>query len=460
MERFDVVVLGGGSAAEQIWGGLPGLGVCVVEEGRVGGECPFVACMPSKAMLRSAHTRRLVATGARYGALGRTVGLDEPQAGFAAAVVRRDRIVDGRDDSASAASLAGSGATLVRGHGRITGPGRLEVAGRELGFGDLVVATGSSPTIPPLPGLEAVPTWTSDEALSSAQRPASLLVLGGGPVGCELAQVYASFGVAVTLVERAPRLLPGEEELLGSVLAGALRSMGVDVRVGAEITRVSAAGAGAVVSIDDGDAVDVERVLVAAGRQPRVAGIGLEDLGVSPQEGGLAVDDRCRVEGAEHVWAAGDVTGVAPFTHTANYQGRVVAANLRGEEARADYRAIPRAVYTDPPVAAVGLTADRARQEGLDVAVATMDLSETARSLTEGAGEGGLVLVGDRAAGTLVGASGVGPGADEWIGEAALAIRAGVPLQVLADVVHPFPTFSEMYEPPLRELVRSALAAQ
>ena len=281
-----------------------------------------------------------------------------------------------------------------------------------------------------------------------------MIILGGGPVGCELAQAYAAFGVAVTLLEPGPRIAADEEAATAAGLAAVLRAGGVDIRTEARAVKAAPGpGGGARVVLDDGSAVAADRVILAAGRTPATAGLGLETIGVTPQESGaLSVDEHCRVAGQAHVWAAGDVTALAPYTHGANYQARVVTDNLLGGRATADYRAIPRAIYTEPPLAAVGLTPAQARAAGLDTMTATADLSRMSRAATDGAAAGRLVLVADRARGVLVGASALGPGADGWIMEAAVAIRGEVPLAVLADVVHPFPTFAQGYEVPLREL--------
>ena len=457
MEQFDIVVLGGGSGGEWIWQEVPGRRIAVVEADRVGGECPFVACVPSKALLRAAHVRRLASRARILGAAAAAPDLGDPAAAYPLAVERRDRVSEGRDDSENADQLRSTGAVLFRGRGRIAGPGRLTVttgAGERtvIGWTDLVIATGSRPVVPPVDGLDRVPTWTSDQALSSAERPGRLAVLGGGPVGCELAQAYAGFGVEVTIIESADRLISREEPELSQLIREALERDGVAVRTGARLERCRPGERRAVLALSDGTTLEADRVLVATGRRPNLDDIGLDSLGISPGESGLTVDARGRVEGAPGVWAAGDVTGVAPFTHTANYQSRVVAANLRGEDVVADYRAIPRAVYTDPALAAVGLTGAAAREQGLDVLVEAMDLAGTARASTDGVDSGRLVLVADRREGVLVGASAVGPGADEFIGEAILAVRARIPVGVLADVVHPFPSLAEAYEPPVRRL--------
>jgi pyruvate/2-oxoglutarate dehydrogenase complex dihydrolipoamide dehydrogenase (E3) component len=455
MDCFDVVVLGAGSAGELVASTLAGTGrtVALVEELRVGGECPYVACMPSKAMLRSAEARHEARRLDALGGSAERPSLDPDDGAFGAAVRRRDGLAEHRDDRSAAAEVQQAGVELVRGRGRVVRPGVVAVGDRELGWTDLVVATGSSPTLPPVDGLDGVPTWTSDEALSAQHRPASLLVVGGGAVGCELAQVHARFGVRTVLVEPREQLLGREERSIAERLEEALRGDGVEVRLGAEAIRAEPCPAGARVHLSDGSSVEVERVLLATGRAPVTGDLGLALLGVEPgADGGLAVDDRCRVRGQEHVWAAGDVTGVAPYTHAANYQARVVAENLLGRERRADYRAVPRAVYTQPAVASVGMDAETARDSGVDAVTAVMDLGEVARTSTEGSAGGRLVLTADRARGVLVGAAAIGPHADEWLSEATLAVRAQVPLGVLTDVVHAFPTFGEAYEPPLREL--------
>jgi pyruvate/2-oxoglutarate dehydrogenase complex dihydrolipoamide dehydrogenase (E3) component len=456
IDTFDVVVLGAGSAGEVVAGRVAeaGRSVALVEAGRVGGECPYVACMPSKAMLRSAEARHLAADLARLGGGSTTPHLDDDDAAYRAAARRRDEITGRGDDSGAAKALQDKGVVLVRGRGVLAHKGAdkgiVAVGDRRLGWRDLVLATGSVAVTPDLPGLAEVPTWTSDQALTATERPRSLLVIGGGAVGCELSQLHARFGVRVTLVESSPQLVGEEEPSIAAALAKVLRTEGVDVRLGVEVTGTARTSGGhARVELSDGHSCEVERVLVAVGRKPALEDVGLDVLGIDE----FKVDGRCRV--TEGVWAVGDLTGIAPYTHTASYQARVVADNLLGTDRRADYRAIPRAVYTDPPVASVGMHERAAREQGRDAVSAVMDLADVARTTTEGSDGGRLVLTADRGRRVLIGAAAIGPRADEWLSEATVAIRAEVPLEVLTDVVHSFPTFGEAYEPPLRELAGS-----
>ena len=448
---YEAVVLGGGSAGELAASLLAAAGrrVALVEQRLVGGECPYLACMPSKALLRGAHLRHDIRFGHRVGAVAAPDAGGSPTDAWARALAWRDEVAGHRDDSATVERLQHEGVEVVRGHGRVTGPGVVEAGGRQLRHRDLVIATGSEPVLPPIDGMDRIEPWTSEDALRSDELPGSLVILGGGPVGCELAQIYARYGSRVTIVESDPRLLSREDPSVADLLAACLHGEGIELRLGLKAQRVEKQAGSVLVHLADGATLRAARLVVATGRRPSAAGLGLEALGIDP-DGPLAADDRCRV--AERVWAAGDVTGVAPFTHTANYQARIVADNILGRVRRADYRAIPRCVYTDPAVAAVGLTAGEAAEQGIDAVTADMDVGETARAASDGRRAGRLVLVADRKAKVLVGASAVGPQADEWIGEAALAVRARVPLAVLADVVHPFPTFAEAYEPPLRRL--------
>ncbi|MEU6750402.1 dihydrolipoyl dehydrogenase family protein [Actinomadura nitritigenes] len=432
--HYDAVVLGGGTAGELVATGLARAGrdVALVENRLVGGESRYFACVPSKSLLLSARR-------------GET---------WEMAVARRDALTGHRADERIVARMAEEGVTVLRGRGQVTAPGRIEVDGAEHGFGDLVLCTGSEPVIPPVDGLADVPLWTSDGALSVPDLPRRLVVLGGGPVGCELAQVYAAFGSQVSLVEASGRLLTAEAPFAGEVLADALRRMGVDLRLGAGLSHVERKESGLRLWLSDGGTLDADRILVAAGRRPRVEGLGLETLGVATSPGhGVPVDETCRVPSTSgDVWAAGDVTGVARTTHAARYQARLVLANLLGEHRAADYRAIPRVVYTTPTVYAVGISPKQAEELGIDLLTAGYDLAATARAAVEADDRGRVELYADRSRGLLIGAAAAGLYAEEWMSEIALAIRAETPLSVLTDVVHAFPTYGESVEAPLREL--------
>ena len=367
METYDVVVLGGGSAAETVATTVArgGKSVAVVEERLVGGDCPYFACMPSKAMLHSAEVRRRLETAQAAGAVSHPLSLDDGRVAYRAAAARRHEIADRLDDSERVRELETLGVVICRGRGRIVRPGAVEANGRMMGWTDLVISVGSAASIPEIDGLSRNGFWTSEDVYTTSELPDRAVVLGGGAVGCEIAQVLARFGTKVTIVQRAPRLIPSEEPAVAGALADMLRQDGVDVRLSCNVVRMELRPEAAHLFLDDGTRLTTTRLVVAAGRSPRLEGLGLDTLGIQPGPGGyLEVDDRCRVRGERHVWAAGDITGIARYTHAANYHGRVIAANLLGREARADHRAIPRGVYTEPAVACVGLTADRAKSEG------------------------------------------------------------------------------------------------
>jgi pyruvate/2-oxoglutarate dehydrogenase complex dihydrolipoamide dehydrogenase (E3) component len=450
MDVADIVIIGAGAGAKLIWGSVPGRSVAVVEQGLVGGYCPFFACVPSKAMLRSASVWGLGANE-QFGDL--FTGRSDETFAYQQAVARRERIVHGRDDSLTAAALQKTGARLLRGTGRVVQPGVVEVDGTRVGYRDLVLNTGSTPAVPGVPGLDTVPTWTSEQAMSTSEQPRSVAVIGGGPVGCELAYLFAVLGTQATLIQRNARLIPREEPEASESMAERLTAVGIRVLLANQVASAQPSKGGARLTLVRGDPVDVEQVVLAAGRQPRTAGLGLEELGLHLDPGqAIKVDERCRVVGTGNVWAVGDVTGVAPFTHTAHYQGRVVAANLAGRRVRTDYRGVPRAVYTTPVLAAVGHTEASARAAGIEPVVARAAVSDTVRSATEGSAEGWLKLLADPRRGTLVGATAMGGYAEEWISEVSLAVRAEVPVTAHADVVHPFPTYAEVLEGPLWNL--------
>ena len=432
MGDFDVVVLGGGTAGVRVATAAArgGKKTALIEAGLIGGESPYLACLPSKSLLVSA-------------ARGET---------WEQAIARRDEVTGGLDDSAVLAALTAAGVRVVRGTGSVTAKGTVTVVplgageSEQLGYTDLVIATGSEPVAPPIEGLPEIPAWTTAEALCSPDLPRRLIVLGGGPAGCELAQVYAAFGSHVTLVEAAGRLLPDEPAFTGEILARALRRSGVDVRCGSPAAKAERTTDGLTLGLADGTRIDANRLLLATGRRPRVTGLGLDLLGIAVEPGAaLPTTTTCQVADAGgHVWAAGDVTGVG-HTHSGAYQADIVAANLCGASREADYRAIPRTVLTTPSVFAVGV------RDGDGVVTAGADLAGTARARIDG-DLGRVELYADPEAGVLIGAAAVGSDAASWMGEVTLAIRARVPVAVLADVVHGFPGYGEVVEAALREL--------
>ena len=337
---------------------------------------------------------------------------------------------------------SGTGRRWSRGRA-ITGPGRVVVDDRTLAADALLIATGTEAALPDLDGLDATGAWTNRELLTMEEVPRSAIVLGGGPVGVESARLLCGQGADVTLVEPAERLLPSEDAPVGETIAGRLSEQGVAVRVGLSAVRAARAGGLVEVALEDGSTVRGERLVIAAGRRPRTTHLGLEAVGVELDDGGaIRVDDQCRA--ADGVWAAGDVTGIAPFTHVAHYQGRLVADVILGRTRVADYRAVPRVVFGDPEFAAAGQTRAQGEEAGIDLAEGRVELQTLARTDAYGAGyEGEMRVLADRATGALCGAWAIGPLASEWIGAAVVAIKARVPVDILRDMPMQFPTFGE-----------------
>lgn len=462
MNNFEVIVLGAGSAGELVATNLAraGKSVALIEKLRVGGECAYVSCMPSKAMLRSAQVRNLAKRSVQLGSSQMPLELGDDLAAFNIAAMRRDAIAEYRDDRDAAAKAEKSGVSLIRGNGQISGPGEISVNGETYQWSDLVIATGSKANIPEIVGISEIDYWTSDLALSVATAPRSVLIVGGGPVGCELSQIFASFGSEVTLVEFSDQLASKEHPEIAARLRKVLADNGINVLLNVKVESVEKlAQERTLVNLSDKSSLEVERLIIAAGRHPNTSDIGLESLNIIPNKSGaIEVDSYCRVMGQNNVWAAGDVTGVAPYTHTANYQGEVISQNLLGGAAVANYSAIPRAIYTEPAVASVGIF--ESKNEGYDLISASFDLADLARNETDGAMGGLLILTADPVRGVLVGAAAIGSQADEWLAEATLAIRAQVPLSILSDVVHAFPTYSQAFDAPLEELLKKSLAVQ
>ena len=438
--RVDVAILGAGPGGEHAANALHAAGqrVALIERELIGGECSNWACIPTKTLLRPAQLR---------GESLRAPGVHEAALNWPDLDAYRDYMTSAGDDSARVKGYEDMGMLVVKGQGRIAGPGRIEVDGRLIDADRILVSTGSDPVIPPIEGLAQAGYWTNREATALHTIPQSAVVLGGGPVGIELAQFLRRFGAEVTIVQGSPQLADREDPRVSELLAETLARDGIDVRTGVHATQVARRDDVRVVGLDDGGEVRGEVLVVAVGRRPRGREIGLEAIGVTPTDAGaVPIDEHCRV--SDGVWACGDCTGVQLFTHVAKYQARIAMADMAGHARAADYRAIPRVIFTDPEVAAVGLTEAQAAEQGIDVATARLDLPSggVARSFTyEKEPRGEMGLIADRGARVLVGAWAVAPQAGEWIHEAVLAIRARVSIDVLLDTVAQFPSFSEGY---------------
>jgi dihydrolipoamide dehydrogenase len=441
-QRFDVIVVGMGPggevAASRLLAG--GRQVAVVERELIGGECAYWACVPSKTLLRPPEVRAEAEQAA---------GSSRPTLDWPALRDYRDEMIRQLDDARQVTGYEEQGATVVKGAARFVGrgPWRVAAGGRTLTADHVIVATGSEPVRPPIDGLAGVPVWTNREATNLKEIPERAVLVGGSAVGVELGQFLTRMGCSVTLVQRGPRLLGREDPRVGELVAGYLAADGMEVRVDCQVTAARRDGADTVVDLDDGTSVRTDVIVLGAGRRPHTAGLGLAELGVQTGDGqALPIDGQGRVTG-DGLWAAGDATGVAMFTHVAQYQGRVVADSILGKNRTADYTGIPRVVFADPEIAAVGLTRAQAEERGLDLTAAEVDLpSVLARPWTYQTDPSGtLALLADRRRGVLVGAWAVAPLAGEWIHQAALAIRAGIPLGTLLDGVAQFPTFSQGY---------------
>jgi len=447
-QEFDVVCLGGGVAGEAIAGGLEGSGLtlAVVERELVGGECPYWGCMPSKTLLRSGETLKEAERARQLAASHVEWELDFPKVSKRVLWMARDL-----DDTRPAAALESTGATLVRGQGKLVDHRTVEVGGeRYVARRSVVIANGSTAAIPPIPGLDGIEYWTNRQAAIPREMPISLAVLGGGAIGVELGQAFARFGSKVTVIEAGPRFLGLEEPEAGAALKPHLEADGIAIIVGDPCVGVEKGEGGVVVKMKSGARVTAERLLVATGRRANFE--AWEPAALPRTERGWLKVDPATLEAAPGVYGTGDVTGIGGFTHLAYYHGQVVARRIRGEDARADHSAVPRVTFTDPEVASVGLSEAAARDKGIEVAVASTDPAESARGYIHDFHGGMLKLIGDRKRGVLIGATLVSPRAGEILGELVLAVKVGTPIRMLADVIHPFPAFNRVLGAALGEL--------
>jgi pyruvate/2-oxoglutarate dehydrogenase complex dihydrolipoamide dehydrogenase (E3) component len=454
IEETDIVVIGMGPGGEDAAGKLAeaGLHVTGVEARLVGGECPYWGCVPSKMMIRAAG---LLAEARRIPGMAGASAVAPDWAPVAGRI--RDEATDSWNDKVAVDRFLSKGGHFVRGRGRITGRGEVTVDTTDglrvlRARRGIVLATGTEPAIPPIRGLAGTPYWTNREAIETEEVPESLIVLGGGAIGAELAQVFARFGAEVTVVEALPRLLPMEEPEAGELLAAVFAQEGISVRTGARAGRVGHDGRAFTVDLANGETLTAQRLLVATGRRTGVAALGVGAYGLDATAKSISVDDRMRAAGG--LWAIGDVTGKGAFTHVAMYQAAIAVADILGQDGPwAEYRAVPRVTFTDPEIGSVGLTEAQAREQGLTVRTGITQVPSSARGWIHKAGNDGFIkLIEDTERGVLVGATSAGPVGGEVLGALVVAVHAQVPVAALRTMIYAYPTFHRSIEDALRDL--------